>query len=74
MKNPGKASGGVKEVAAGSPTAQPAAQVYAVSGPVQVPPARDPLPLLLYVIAAVVALVVLFGPPALSMYLRRQKA
>jgi hypothetical protein len=41
---------------------------------VQVPPARDPLPLLLYILAGVVALVALFGPPALSMYLRKQKA
>jgi phosphate transport system substrate-binding protein len=78
VQNPGKGSGGAKNLAAGDPRAQTLAQaptqVYAVSGPVQVPPARDPLPLLLYVAAAVVALIALFGPPALSMYLRKQKA
>jgi ABC-type phosphate transport system substrate-binding protein len=78
VKKPGNAGGGVKNLAAGDPPTpaptQAPVQVYAVSGPVQVPPARDPLPLLLYVVAAVVALVALFGPPALSMYLRRQKA
>ncbi len=70
----GAGKGGVSEVAADPLPGQAPAQVYAVSGPVQVPPARDPLPLLLYVVAAVVALVALFGPPALTMYLRKQKA
>ena len=69
----GAGKGGVNEVAAGPLATQPAAQVYAVSGPVQVPPARDPLPLLLYVVAAVAALVALFGPPALTLYLRKPK-
>jgi ABC-type phosphate transport system substrate-binding protein len=69
----GSGAGGAAEVALGAPQGQPAAQVYAASGPVQVPPARDPLPLLLYVVAAVIALVALFGPPALTMYLRSKR-
>ena len=49
-------------------------QVLAVAtGPVRVPPARDPLPLLLYVVAVAVALVAIFGPPALSMRLNKNK-
>jgi len=39
-----------------------------------VPPARDPLPLLLYVVAGAVALIVIFGPPTLGIYLRRRRA
>ena len=61
------------EVALGAPPGQSPTQVYAVSGPVPVPPARDPLPLLLYVVAAVVAVVAIFGPPALSVYLRNKR-
>ena len=62
----------VAAVAAADP--QSSTQVLAVaSGPVQVPPARDPLPLLLYVVAAVVALVAIFGPPAVSVYYRKDR-
>ena len=71
----GGAKGGGSEVASGPlPGQVPAQQVYAVSGPVQVPPAREPLPLLLDVVAVVVALLAMFGPPALSMHLRKRKA
>jgi phosphate transport system substrate-binding protein len=53
----------------------PATQTLAVAtGPVQVPPARDPLPLLLYVVAAAVALIAIFGPPALIARYRRPHA
>ena len=41
------------------------------TGPVSPPAQRDPLPLLLYVIAAVVALIAIFGPPSLNSYLKR---
>jgi len=71
--NGGAGKGGVTEVALGAPPGQSPTQVYAVSGPVPVPPARDPLPLLLYVVAAVVAVVAIFGPPALSVYLRNKR-
>ena len=70
----GTGDGGVQEVAAGNGAAQPAAQDFAVAtSPVQPPAPRDPLPLLLYVVAAVVALVAIFGPPALTFYLRRSR-
>ncbi len=60
--------------AAGTTPGQVSTQELAVAtGPVQVPPARDPLPLLLYVTAAAVALVAIFGPPTLSIYLRKRK-
>jgi phosphate transport system substrate-binding protein len=42
------------------------------TGPVSPPAQRDPLPLFLYVIAAVVALIAIFGPPSLSSYLKRE--
>jgi phosphate transport system substrate-binding protein len=42
------------------------------TGPVSPPAQRDPLPLLLYVIAAVVALIAIFGPPSLGSYLKRE--
>jgi len=61
-------------VAAAATSAQTPTQALAVStGPVQVPPARDPLPLLLYVVAGAVALVAIFGPPTLSIYLHKRK-
>jgi len=50
----------------------PTQQLLAASGPVQVPAPRDPLPVLLYVVAAVTALLALFGPPALGIYLRKR--
>ena len=50
-----------------------ASSLAVATGPVQVPPARDPLPLLLYVVAVAVALVAIFGPPALSMRLSKNK-
>jgi len=62
-------------LASGTVGGQPIAQTYAVAnGPVQVPPAREPLPLLLYVVAGAVALIVIFGPPTLSIYLKRRRA
>ena len=45
--------------------------LVAATGPVIPPTPRDPLPLLLYVVAAIAALVAIFGPPALAMYLRK---
>jgi len=51
----------------------PSQELAVASGPVQVPPARDPLPLLLYVMAGAVALAAIFGPPTLSIYLRKRK-
>ncbi len=48
-------------------------ELAVATGPVHVPPARDPLPLLLYVMAVAVALVAIFGPPALSMRLNKNK-
>ena len=44
------------------------------TGPVSPPAQRDPLPLLLYVVAAAVALIAIFGPPSLSSYLKRQNS
>jgi phosphate transport system substrate-binding protein len=44
------------------------------TGPVSPPAQRDPLPLLLYVIAAAVALIAIFGPPSLSSYLKRESS
>ena len=44
------------------------------TGPITVPPARDPLPLLLYIVAATVALLAIFGPPALALQLRKKRA
>jgi phosphate ABC transporter phosphate-binding protein len=46
----------------------------ASSGPVTPPTQRDPLPLLLYIIAAVAALVAIFGPPTVSSYVKRNNA
>jgi phosphate transport system substrate-binding protein len=46
----------------------------ASSGPVTPPAQRDPLPLLLYVIAAVAALIAIFGPPTISSYLKRSNS
>ena len=43
----------------------------ASSGPVTPPTQRDPLPLLLYVVAAVAALIAIFGPPTISSYMKR---
>jgi phosphate ABC transporter phosphate-binding protein len=42
------------------------------TGPVSPPAQRDPLPLFLYIVAAVVALIAIFGPPSLSSYLKRE--
>ena len=73
IKTPGGAPGG----GGGDPVAAPAgqqAQTFRVaSGPVEAPSSRDPLPLLLYVVAAVVALLAIFGPPTLSFYSRRSQ-
>jgi phosphate transport system substrate-binding protein len=44
------------------------------SGPTSVPAARDPLPLLLYVVAGAVALLAIFAPPALALQLRRRRS
>lgn len=58
----------------GTTSGQGQTQTLAVaSGPMQVPPARDPLPLLLYVVGGAFALVALFGPPTLTVYLRKQR-
>jgi phosphate transport system substrate-binding protein len=68
---------GGKLVAAGGDdaTGDVGTDVLALStGPVSPPAQRDPLPLLLYVIAAVVALIAIFGPPSLSSYLKRRNA
>ena len=46
----------------------------ATSGPVTPPAQRDPLPLLLYIIAAVAALIAIFGPPTISSYLKRSNS
>jgi phosphate transport system substrate-binding protein len=37
------------------------------------PPARDPLPLLLYVVAAIFAVLAVFGPPAFALALKRRR-
>ena len=53
----------------GAAAANGAAQTQAfaaASGPVRAPDPRDPLPMWLYILAAVVALLGVFGPPALS--------
>jgi hypothetical protein len=42
--------------------------------PITAPPARDPLPLLLYVVAAVLAVLAVFGAPALAFALERRRA
>jgi len=55
-----------------TPQGQGTQQLVAVAGPVQVPAPRDPLPVLLYVVAALTALVAIFGPPALAMFLRKR--
>ena len=44
------------------------------SGQLSVPEARDPLSVLLYVVAAVLFLLAVFGPPALAIALKRRKA
>ena len=44
------------------------------SGPSQAPVPRDPLPLLLYIVGAFVALIAVFGPPALIAYLRSKRS
>ena len=71
---------GVKK-AAGAAVAQQAVDggsvqqaLVAATGPVTPPSPRDPMPLLLYVVAAIVALVAIFGPPALAMYLRKPES
>jgi len=46
----------------------------ASSGPVTPPAQRDPLPLLLYVVAAVAALIAIFGPPTISSYIKQKRA
>jgi len=62
-------------LAVGAAQGGTSSQMLAVAtGPVTVPPARDPLPLLLYVVAGAVTLIAIFGPPALSMHLRKRKA
>ena len=43
-------------------------------GPTEAPGPRDPLPLLLYIVAAIVAVLAIFGPAAVTAYLRRQRA
>jgi phosphate transport system substrate-binding protein len=54
--------------------ASPDQGLVVASGPISVPPPRDPLPLLLYTVAAVVALLAVFGPPALFLQLRRRRS
>ncbi|HEY5171788.1 MAG TPA: hypothetical protein VIK54_08695, partial [Acidimicrobiia bacterium] len=54
--------------------ATPDQGLVVASGPISVPPPRDPLPLLLYAVAAVVALLAVFGPPALFLQLRRRRS
>ena len=44
------------------------------SGPITVPRPVDPLPLLLYVVAGIVALLAIFGPPALALQLRKRRS
>jgi phosphate transport system substrate-binding protein len=48
------------------------AQTVRANGPVDVPAPRDPLSVLLYVVAAVLLLVAVFGPPALATFLGRR--
>jgi phosphate ABC transporter phosphate-binding protein len=43
-----------------------------LSGAVTVPAKRDPLSVLLYVVAAVLFLLAVFGPPALALFLKRR--
>jgi phosphate transport system substrate-binding protein len=54
--------------------ATPDQGLVVASGPISVPPPRDPLPLLLYTVAAVVALLAIFGPPALFLQLRKRRS
>jgi hypothetical protein len=42
------------------------------NGPLGVPAPRDPLSVLLYVVAAVLFLLAVFGPPALAMFLKHR--
>jgi hypothetical protein len=51
-----------------------AGELAVSTGPVSPPAQRDPLPLLLYVVAAVVALIAIFGPPSLNSYLKRESS
>jgi hypothetical protein len=43
-------------------------------GPIAAPKPQDPLPLLLYVVAAAVAVLAIFAPPALKFTLDRRRA
>ena len=74
----GKTPGGVPSKGGSGPTAPQVVpvqqqQLLAASGPVQVPAPRDPLPVLLYVVAGLTAFVAIFGPPALGLYLKKRK-
>jgi hypothetical protein len=71
-----KVAKGKSAAAAGGESATPIAdQTLAVGGgPISAPAARDPLPLLLYVVAGVVALLAVFGPPALGLQLRKRRS
>ncbi len=66
------AAGAVVDTPARGAPAQEA--LVASTGPITAPTQRDPLPLLLYIVAAIAALVAIFGPPALAMYLRKPES
>ena len=42
-------------------------------GPIAAPAPTDPVPLVFYVVAAAVAILLVFGPPALALALRRRR-
>ncbi len=50
------------------------AQTTRADGQVNVPAPRDPLSVLLYVVAGVLFLLAVFGPPALATFLKRRRA
>jgi phosphate ABC transporter phosphate-binding protein len=72
----GKAGAATTDPSAGGQlsAATPDQGLVVASGPISVPPPRDPLPLLLYAVAAVVALLAIFGPPALFLQLRKRRS
>ena len=61
-------------VVSGEPITASDGSLAAASGPITAPPRRDPLSLLLYVVAGAFLIVAVFGPPALAIGLKRRKA
>jgi phosphate ABC transporter phosphate-binding protein len=49
------------------------AQPIAYASPVDYPAGDDPLPLAVYILASIMVIVVVFGPPLLALFLRRQR-